>query len=216
MDIAVIGAHGKIARHLTRRLTGRGDRVRGLVRNPDHTADVEADGAEPVLHDLEADAVADLAACIPGADAVVFAAGAGPGSGAPRKETVDYGGAVALLEAARKAGVDRYLMVSAMGTDDPPQDDEVFSVYLRAKARADNALMASDRAWTVVRPGGLTDDAGTGRVSLARHVPRGAIPRDDVAAVLVVCLDEPRTAGRVFEVVSGDTPIEEAIDTFVE
>ena len=173
MDIAVVGAHGKVARRLTRRLAQRGDRVRGLVRNPDHTADVEADGAEPVLHDLEADAVADLAARIRGADAVVFAAGAGPGSGAPRKETVDYGGAVALLDAAREAGVARYLMVSAMGTDDPPRDDEVFSVYLRAKARADNALMASDRAWTVVRPGGLTDDPGTGRVTLARHVSRG-------------------------------------------
>jgi uncharacterized protein YbjT (DUF2867 family) len=142
---------------------------------------------------------------------VVFAAGAGPGSGAARKETVDYEAAVKLRDAAEQAGVRRYVMVSAMGTDDPPDGDDVFAVYLRAKARADRAVMDSDLAWTIVRPGRLTNDAGTGRVTLARHVGRGAIPREDVAAVVVAALDDTAATGHIVEVVGGATPIVEAL-----
>ena len=215
MHVAIIGAHGKIARHLTRQLSGRGDHVRGIVRNPDHADDVADDGAEPVLFDLEQAETAVLTRMIDGADAVVFAAGAGPGSGAARKETVDYGGAALLHAGAREAGVGRYLMVSAMGTDEPPQDEEVFSVYLRAKARADRELMASDRDWTVIRPGRLTHDPGRGLVEIARNVERGSIPREDVAAVLRACLDDAATVGSVFELVEGDTPIPEALRALV-
>lgn len=211
MDVAIAGAHGKVARHLGCRLVERGDRVRGIVRNRAHEGDLRAIGVDPVLLDLEAATPEDLAQVIEGVDAVVFAAGAGPGSGAARKETVDYGAAVKLLEAAREAGVGRYAMVSAMGTDDPPQDDEVFSVYLRAKARADAELMASDLDWTVVRPGRLTDEPATGRVTIDRHVERGEVPRRDVAAVLAAILHDPGTSGHVFELVGGDTPIEEAL-----
>ena len=211
MDIAIAGAHGQIARRLTRLLTARGDRVRGIIRNDEQVEDVLSDGAEPVVLDLEYAIPANVAEAIHGCDAVVFAAGAGPGSGATRKETVDYGAAVKLLEAAQDAGVSRYVMVSAMGIDEPPDGDDVFSVYLRAKAKADEELMASGLAWTVVRPGGLTDDQGTGRVTLQRHVDGGKISRDDVAAVLVATLNEPATAGAVFEVVGGDTPIEQAV-----
>lgn len=215
MDVVVAGAHGQVARHLTRRLHARGDRVRGLIRRPDQAADLVADGAEPVVLDLEAAETSDLSAALSGADAVVFAAGAGPGSGAPRKETVDYGAAVRCLSAAQVADVPRFVVVSAMGTDAPPDDDDVFSVYLRAKARADAQVMASDRQWTIVRPGRLTDDPGTGRVALARHVERGGIPREDVAAVIVAVLDEPAAAGHVFEVVGGDQPIVEALSACV-
>ena len=215
MDVAIAGAHGKVARHLGRRLAERGDRVRGIVRDPAHEGDLRAIGVEPVLLDLEEADAGDLAAVIDGADAVVFAAGAGPGSGAARKETVDHGAAVKLIEAARRAGVDRYVMVSAMGTDDPPGGDDVFEVYLRAKARADAELMASGLAWTVVRPGRLTDDAATGTVTLARHVDRGEVPRRDVAAVLSAVLDDPRTVGHVLEVVSGTVPVAEALDELV-
>lgn len=215
MDVAIAGGHGQIARHLTRRLSERGDRVRGIIRRDDQREDIEDDGGVPVLLDLEECTAEELASAIQGADAVVFAAGAGPGSGAPRKETVDYGAAVKLAGAATHAEIDRYVMISAMGTDDPPQDDAVFSVYLRAKARADQHLMDSDLDWTVVRPGRLTDDPVTGHVELARHVPRGQIPRADVAAVLVAVLDEPRTAGHVFELVGGATPIPEAIEWLV-
>ncbi len=211
MRVVIAGAHGQVARHLARRLVTDGHQVVGLVRAPDQVDDLESDGTEPVVIDLEAAETSELAEPMVGADALVFAAGAGPGSGAARKETVDYGAAVRCLTATQLADVSRYVMVSAMGTDDPPQDDEVFSVYLRAKARADEAVMDSDRDWTIVRPGRLTNDPATGRVQLARHVERGEIPRDDVAAVLAAVLDTPGTVGQVFEAVGGDTPVDQAV-----
>ncbi|MDP8978550.1 MAG: SDR family oxidoreductase [Actinomycetota bacterium] len=215
MDVAIAGGHGKVALHTSRLLAAREDAVRGLIRDESQRDDLHAVGAEPVLCDLERATPEELAEAIRGADAVVFAAGAGPGSGAARKETVDYGGAATLLEAAKSAGVDRYVIVSAMGAREPPEGDDVFSVYLRAKARADRELMASDRAWTVLRPGSLTDDAPTGRVRLDRQVPRGEVPRADVAAVIVAILDDDRTAGQVMELVAGDTPIPDALAAVV-
>jgi uncharacterized protein YbjT (DUF2867 family) len=215
MDVAIAGGHGQIAQHLGRQLASRGDTVRGIIRDPAQAGDLEALGVQPLVLDLEAATADDVAEGVRGADAVVFAAGAGPGSGAARKETVDYEGAVKLLDAARTAGVDRYVMVSAMGTDDPPQGDGVFEVYLRAKARADRDVMDSDRAWTVVRPGRLTNEPGAGRVALARHVARGEIAREDVAAVVLAVLDDGRTSGHVFEVVGGDQPIGPALDALV-
>lgn len=213
MRVVIAGAHGKIARLLARRLVAAGHEAVGLVRNPDHLDDLAADGTHGVVCDLEEAETSEIADHLQGADALVFAAGAGPGSGAPRKETVDYGAAVRCLSAAQIADVPRYVMVSAMGTDDPPQGGDVFSVYLRAKARADRAVMDSDRDWTVVRPGRLTDDEARGTVTLDRHVTRGEIPRDDVAAVLAAVLERPRTAGHVVEVVGGDTPIDGALAT---
>lgn len=210
MRVVVAGGHGQIALLFGEQASGAHEVV-GLIRDPAQTADLEAAGLQPEVIDLEQAPVEEVAAVCEEAGAIVFAAGAGPGSGAERKETVDYGAAVKCLEAAWSTGVRRFLMVSAMGTDDPPTDDSVFSVYLRAKARADTALMDSDLDWTVVRPGRLTDDPGTGRVHLARHVPRGEISRSDVAAVLRGCLEDNRTVGQVFEVVGGDTPISEAI-----
>ncbi len=215
MRIVIAGGYGQVARHLGRILRDRGDDVVGLIRDPDQSGDLDAAGVEPLVVDLEEVRPVDLVDVVRGADAVVFAAGAGPGSGAARKETVDYGAAVKLREAARGAGVDRYVMVSAMGTDDPPEGDDVFSVYLRAKARADRELMATDLAWTVVRPGRLTDEPGIGRVRLARHVERGEVPREDVAAVLAAVLYDDRTVRRVFEVVGGDTPVDRALDAVV-
>jgi uncharacterized protein YbjT (DUF2867 family) len=211
MDVAIAGAHGKVARRLSQLLANRGDRVRGIVRNPDHRDDVMADGAEPIVCDLETAPDDDVDAAVAGTEAIVFAAGAGPGSGAARKHTVDYGAAKRLIEAARRTGVRRYVMVSSMGTDDPPGGDDVFAVYLRAKARADEDLRAAGLDHTVVRPGGLSDEAGTGSVRIDRHVPRGHVARDDVAAVLAAVLLEPGTIRRTFEVVGGDTPIPEAV-----
>lgn len=210
MLVAIVGGHGQVARHLSRLLVARGHAARAIVRNPDHVADVVADGAEAVVCDLE-DADSDLDAALAGADAVVFAAGAGPGSGAARKATVDLGGVRRTIASAEAVGVDRLVVISAMGTDDPPDDDEVFSVYLRAKAEADEAALASTLSVTIVRPGALTDDEGTGHVVLERHVPPGSIPRADVASVVADVLDRSDTGGHIVEVVSGPTPIVEAV-----
>ena len=161
--------------------------------------------------DLEHASEDEVANAINGSDAVVFAAGAGPGSGSERKETMDYGGAVKLIAAAKQAGVGRYVIVSSMGADPDATGNDTFSVYLRAKGRADDAVRASGLDATVVRPGGLTNDAGTGRVRLGESLPRGQVTRDDVAAVLVAVLDSPSTIGRTADLIGGDTPIAEAV-----
>ncbi|MGY2067711.1 NAD(P)-binding oxidoreductase [Blastococcus sp. SYSU DS0619] len=217
MRIVLAGAHGQVARRLGRLLTARDDTVLGLVRNPDHRSDLEDDGVTPVVLDLETASVDEAAEVLSGADAVVFAAGAGPGSGAARKDTVDRGAAVLLADAAERAGVRTYLLVSSMGADlvadgaTPDGVDEVFAAYLRAKLAAEQDLLARPAlAVTVLRPGSLTDDPGTGRVTLDRHVDRGDIPRDDVAAVLLGFLDSPRD-GAVVELVAGPTPVAEAV-----
>jgi uncharacterized protein YbjT (DUF2867 family) len=200
-----------VARRLTRVLAARGDRVRGLVRNPGHADDVRADGAEPVVCDLEHAQVEDVAAALAGAQAAVFAAGAGPGSGAERKLTMDRDGAIRLLAAARGAGVPRYVIVSSVGAESPPDGDDVFSAYLRAKAEADAAVRASDREWTIVRPGRLTDEPGTGRARIDTEPFRGSVGRDDVAAVLAAVLAEPRSAGATLYVNGGDVPVLDAL-----
>jgi uncharacterized protein YbjT (DUF2867 family) len=211
VDVAIAGGHGQIALRLAALLSARGDAVRGLIRNPQHAADVQAVGAHPVVCDLEDADAGAIAAAIAGADAVVFAAGAGAGSGAERKLTVDRDGAIKLLEAARSAGADRYVIVSSVGAERPPEGDDVFSVYLRAKAEADAAVAAGDRAWTIVRPGRLTDDPGTGRVRVQADAFRGEVPRDDVAAVLAAVLAEPRSAGATLYVNGGDDDVEQAL-----
>lgn len=210
--VVIAGGHGKIALLLTQRLAAAGEEVAGMIRNPEHAADVEGAGGRAVVADLEREEPRALARHLAGAGAVVFAAGAGPGSGAERKLTVDLGAAVKLIEAAQIAGVRRYVMVSAMAADDhDPQSEDVFQVYLRAKAEADRALRASALDWTVVRPGGLTDDPPAGRVKVAERTGRGEIPRADVAHVLAECLRRPETIGRQFELVSGDTPLADAL-----
>jgi uncharacterized protein YbjT (DUF2867 family) len=207
--VVIAGGHGKIALRLARLLSARGDTVRSLIRNPGHSAGVHAAGAEPIVADMEA--LDGLAEFVEGADGVVFAAGAGAGSGAERKRTVDLGGAVKLLEAARATRARRYLMVSSMGAGDPAAGTEAMRPYLQAKAQADAALAASDLDWTIVRPGMLTDDPGTGMVRVGSGLDRGSVTRDDVAAVLAGCLDEPRSVGKTFELLQGETPIAAAL-----
>jgi uncharacterized protein YbjT (DUF2867 family) len=209
MDVVIAGGHGQIALRLARLLSARGERVRSLIRNPDHADDVSAAGAEPVVADLEA--LDDLSDLVAGADAVVFAAGAGPGSGPERKRTVDLGAAVKLIEAARAANVRRYVMVSSIGADDPASASEAMRPYLEAKAEADAALASSGLDFTIVRPGRLTNEPGTSNVAVGERLEYADITRDDVAAVLVGALDERRTVGRTFVVVNGDAPIVEAL-----
>jgi nucleoside-diphosphate-sugar epimerase len=216
MQIAIAGAHGQIAQRLIRLLIARGDTVVGLVRNPEHVAVIEALGAGGVLCDLEHAGIDAVSAALAGCDAAVFAAGAGPGSSAGRKVTMDRDGAITLLRAATRAGVGRFVIVSSVGAENPPSDDEVFSVYLRAKADADAVVKASDRAWTVVRPGRLTDDPGTGRVRIDVEPFRGEVTRDDVAAVIAAVLgDEPRSSSAVLYVNGGELPIADALTVAV-
>jgi uncharacterized protein YbjT (DUF2867 family) len=212
MRVVVAGGHGQIAQQLQRRLAERGDEAVGIVRNPDHVADLERLGAKGTVLDLERAGVQDVVGVIDGADAVVFAAGAGPGSGAGRKHTVDRDAAILLADAALAAGVRRYLVVSAMRVDEAdPDSEEVFQVYLRAKAAADEYVRAQDLDWTIVRPGRLTDDPGTGQVRVGPGLDYGQVPRADVAAVLLGVLDEPATAGKQFDLVSGGTPVATAL-----
>ena len=205
MDVVVAGGHGQVGLRLLALLADGGHRARGLIRNPDHAAELSAVGAEPVDCDMEQ--LDDVSECCAGADAVVFAAGAGPGSGPDRKQTVDYGAAVKLME----AGVRRYVMVSAISAGRPHEWSDAMRPYYDAKAAADERLMESGLDYTIVRPGGLTDDPGTGRVRVGTDLERGEIPRDDVAAVLLAVLETPGTMGKTFELVSGDTPVDEAV-----
>lgn len=222
MRVVIAGGHGKIALQLTRLLSRRGDAVVGLIRNPDHVDEVAAAGAEAVVFDLERETSVVLAGHLEGGDAVVFAAGAGPGSGIPRKDTVDRAGAALLADAAERAEVRRYLLISSMGFDvddphwtPPPGSSDVFAAYLRAKAAAELDLRARALDWTVLRPGSLTDQVPSGMVRLASKVRRDEISRADAAAVLLALLDEPRTTGLTLEVVGGDTPIAEAVRAVV-
>lgn len=210
MNVAIAGGHGKVGLRLGELLAREGHSIRGLIRNPDQIDDLRAVGVEPVVCDLEAGD--DVAAAVRGCDAVVFAAGAGPGSGAARKLTVDLGGALKLIEAARAEGVHRYLMVSAMGAANPPAEGgDVYGEYLRAKAEADRALERSGLDHTIVRPGRLTDEPPTGMVRVGLGLGRGEVSRADVAATLAVALEADNTIGRVFDLLAGETPIEEAL-----
>ncbi|AIG73016.1 NADH-flavin reductase [Amycolatopsis japonica] len=212
MRVVIAGGHGQIALKLEKLLSARGDQAVGIVRNPDHVADLEAAGAEAVVLDLEKSDVDAVAKVLDGADAAIFAAGAGPGSGTARKDTVDRAAAELFAAASERAGVRRHIQVGSMGADkgetaDVPDD---FRIYLKAKKAAEDDLRARDLDWTILRPGQLTNDEGTGEILIAESTGRGPIPRQDVAAILVALLDSPSTAGRVLEAISGDTAISQA------
>jgi uncharacterized protein YbjT (DUF2867 family) len=211
MRIVTAGAHGQIARQFGRLVAQAGHDPIGIVRKPEQVPDLDADGVEAVLLDLEDTDVEALTEVVRGADAVVFAAGGGPDGNAARKETVDKGAAVMLADAAEAAGVRRYLMVSAMGTENAdPESDDVFQVYLRAKQDADDHLRASGLDWTIVRPGRLTDDVPTGQVRVG-NLEGGSVTRGDVAHVLAEVLDADNTIGVAFDLLNGDTAVDEAI-----
>lgn len=205
MDVVVAGGHGQIGLRLLRLLSDRGDRARGIVRNPAHIPDLEQAGAQAIVLDMEAED--DLSSAVEGADAVVFAAGAGPGSGPERKKTVDLGAAVKLMG----TGVRRYVMVSAIGTSHPENVPEQMRPYYDAKAEADRRLQDSGLDYTIARPGLLTNDEGTGLVEAGPEVQRSEVPRDDVAAVLAEVLIAGNTVGKTFNLVAGDTPVDVAV-----
>jgi uncharacterized protein YbjT (DUF2867 family) len=214
MRIVIAGGHGKIALLLERLLAGRGDQAVGLIRNPVQAADVQEAGAEAVVCDLETAPADDVAVMLAGADAVVFAAGAGPGSGVPRKDTVDRGASVLMASAAERAGVRRFVQISSMGAGQPPRPgtDEVWAAYITAKTAAEDDLRSRDLDWTILRPGHLTEAPAAGRIRLAAPpLPAGSISRADVAAVIAALLEEPGTRHQTLELVSGDSPIAAAV-----
>ena len=212
MRIVIAGGHGQIALLLSTRLALAGRFPVGLIRNAAHAVDVAATGGESVVIDLESATVDELSRVLAGADAVVFAAGAGPGSTAERKLTVDRDGAILLADAAQAAGVRRMIVISAIGADDfDAASDDVFQIYLRAKSEADAHVRATDLDWTIVRPGGLTDDDPTGLIDAGETEPRGSISRADVAAVVHELLEGQLAVHRQFEVVAGSTTVREAL-----
>jgi len=230
MRIVIAGAHGKIARFLSRELSRDGHTVIGLIRNEQQSADLLLDGAQPVLLDLENSSVDAVAAVLAGADAAVFAAGAGAGSGDARKSSVDLGASVLLADAAEAAGVRRFVQISSTGADlvrdgvTPEGVPADFVAYLRAKLGAEEDLVRRDLAWTIVRPGALTDDEPTGTVRLERTGPddsgavhpetAGSIPRADVAAVLAELLRTGAGDRAVLHLISGPAPVAEAVAVF--
>ncbi|WP_283137642.1 SDR family oxidoreductase [Rhizohabitans arisaemae] len=218
MRVVVAGGHGKIGLRVERLLTGRGDEASGLIRNPDQVPAVQRTGAHAVLCDLERIDVDGLLPHLDGADGVVFAAGAGPGSGPARKNTVDRGAAVLLAQACERAGVRRFLQISSKGAGVPPRPaaDESWAVYITAKTEAEDDLRGRNLDWTILRPGILTDEPGTGLVDLAEPpMPHGKVSRDDVAKVVVALLDAPDTRHLTLEVIGGATPIRYAVHAVV-
>jgi uncharacterized protein YbjT (DUF2867 family) len=209
VNVVIVGGHGKIGLRLVKLLADRGDSPRGIIRKTEQAHDLEEIGAEPIVLDIEN--VDDIGDALAGADAAVFAAGAGPDSGPARKRTVDYGGAVKLVDACRSQDVRRYVMVSSIGSNRPETWSEQMRPYQEAKHEADQYLMESGLEYTIIRPGGLTDGRGTGQVEIAEKVDYATVTRDDVAAVIVECLVADNTIGKDFDVINDGTPISEAI-----
>jgi uncharacterized protein YbjT (DUF2867 family) len=209
VNVVIVGGHGKIALRLEKLLAERGDSPRGIIRKTEQAQDLEEIGAEPIVLDVEN--VDDISDALAGADAAVFAAGAGPGSGPARKRTVDYGGAVKLVDACLSKEIRRYVMVSSIGSNRPETWSDQMRPYQEAKSEADKYLVESGLDYTIVRPGRLTDDPGTGKVEIAETVEYASVSRDDVAAVLAECLVADNSIGKSFDLVGGDTPIADAV-----
>lgn len=216
MRIVIAGGHGQIALLLEARLSADGHAVQGLVRRPDGADDLVTAGAEPVVFDLESATAEELADVIRGADAVVFAAGAGAGSSAERKYTVDLGGSVLLADAAELAGVRRFVQISSMGAGAPAAEgsDPVWVAYLDAKTKAEDDLRPRDLDWTIIRPGGLLNTPGLGLVHLVPHTGRGTVPRIDVADVLAEVIEQRAAVRQTLELVTGSTPISQAVEAW--
>ena len=215
--IAIIGGHGKVALHLARDLKANGHQVTSLFRNPDHTADVEATGAAAVVADVEHLSTAEIAQQLAGHDAVVWTAGSGGGS-AERTYAVDRDAAIRSMDAAKAAGVSRYVMVSYFGAGPGhgvPEDDGFFA-YAEAKAAADQHLRSSALDWTILGPSALTLEPGTGRIETGAGVESKQVSREDVARVAAAVLERPATIGQTIEFNNGTVPVDEALTALKE
>ena len=211
--VAVVGGHGQVARHLHPALVRRGHTPVALVRKASYRADLEELGAEVRILDIEQQDADAFAEAFAGCDAVVFAAGGGPDGNIERKRTVDLEGSLKSIDGCGRAGISRFVQISAISVDDPLPEDTapVWRAYAEAKRDADAALRESDLDWTIVRPGRLTDEPATGLVDLGEAVERSEVPRADVAEVVAAVVDDPRSSQRQWTLVSGDTPVADAV-----
>ncbi|WDH82524.1 SDR family oxidoreductase [Paenibacillus urinalis] len=212
MNVLVIGANGQIGRHLVSQLKENpGHTVRAMVRKQEQLEALDKSGIEAVLADLEG-TVEELAEAMKGNDAVVFTAGSGGSTGADKTLLIDLDGAVKTMEAAEKAGISRYIMVSAIYAEDRTKWPDAIKPYYVAKHYADKWLENSSLNYTIIRPGGLKNEPGNGKVSLNPEAGESSIPREDVAAVIVAALDADNTCRKAFPLVSGRESINEVIE----
>ncbi|WP_227396054.1 SDR family oxidoreductase [Jeotgalibacillus aurantiacus] len=214
MKVLVIGANGQVGKHLVAKIQDTGDiKAKAMIRKEEQVPYFEDLGAETVLTDLEKADIDEIAKAVEGTDAIVFTAGSGPKTGADKTMLIDLDAAVKTIEAAKKAGVKRYIMVSSFDTtrEAIQSAPSSFAPYVVAKHYADVWLRATDLDYTIVHPGGLTNDAATGKVQAAENVGRGEIPREDVASVLLATLQNDSTIGKEFQVVSGETAVDDAV-----
>ncbi|MEP5176793.1 SDR family oxidoreductase [Marinobacter alexandrii] len=209
MHVFIAGANGQIGQHLLQEMANSNHEARALIRHPDQGPDLQKLGAtETVVGDLEHDCSEAMRGC----DAVIFTAGSGPHTGPDKTIDVDQDGAIRLVDTARAMGTKRFIMVSSMRAEEPEKGPEKLKHYLWAKHNADEHLKNSGLNYTIVRPGRLIDNDGFGNVALSARLEEfGEIPRQDVARVLLAVLDSDNTADTVFDVVSGDTPVAEAV-----
>lgn len=207
MKVLVAGANGTTGRLLIQFLKGDGHEPYGMVRKREQKATIEALGGQPVLADLTEDvgyAVKDM-------NAVIFAAGSGSSTGPDQTTAVDRDGAINLIKAAENLGQEKFVMLSSISADDPAQASESMNHYLQMKKEADAYLRGTELPHTIVRPGYLTNEESTSKITVGEKVEVASIPRADVAKTMIATLDEPNTYDRTFEVVSGDTQIEDAL-----
>ena len=203
MSVLVIGANGQIGR----KILGLLEKPRAMIRDPGQAASIKELGGDPVVADLEQ----DIGPAVAGCDTVIFTAGSGGRTGPDKTMIVDLWGAMKVIDAAAREKVKRFLMVSAIGATEPDRAADGIKHYMIAKRVADDYLVHSGLNYTIVRPGGLTNEAGTGTISAGEKIGRGKIPREDVARTLVSCLELEETYRKTFAVLSGNVPIVQAL-----
>ncbi len=219
MRIAIVGGHGQIALKATELLISAGHEVTSVIRRPEQVTEIEGLSAQAQICDIGTADAAELAAAIAGADALVFAAGAGPGSTIEAKRSIDLGGSLKAIDACLEIGIRRFVQISFIGVTNPVPEgtDPVFAAYWDGKREADEALISSGLDYTIVKPGGLTDVPATGTGEVGADSPRGATTsRGNVAEFIRLVLEEPRTVGMSLDIRDGDTPLKDALENFLQ
>ncbi|WP_181347605.1 SDR family oxidoreductase [Thalassobacillus sp. CUG 92003] len=207
MEVLVAGANGKTGRLIVQNLEAAGHTAHAMVRKEEQKSEMEMMGANPILADLEG----DVGQAVKGKDAIIFAAGSGSSTGSDKTKSVDRDGAINLMQATENFGIKKFVMLSAMAADNPERGPEELKFYLQMKGEADEYLRGTELDYTIVRPGALTDEEPTDNIQVGKEVERGSVPRADVAKTMIQCLEEQSVFHKTFEMVSGDTPIEEAL-----